>query len=80
MRRAPAVGVLTGLLLAVALSATTDALAGGVEASLFEALALDRPAQAFAAPAFELRDLAGRAVALKDLRGRVVVLYFWTTW
>jgi cytochrome oxidase Cu insertion factor (SCO1/SenC/PrrC family) len=80
MRRAPLVGVLSGLVLVVALSAAIDAVAGEVEASVWEALALDRPSQAVEAPAFELRDLAGRAVALKDLRGRVVMLYFWTTW
>ena len=32
------------------------------------------------APAFELRDLAGRVVRLDDFRGRVVVLNFWATW
>jgi hypothetical protein len=80
MRRAPLVGVLTGLLLAVALSVATDALGGEVATSAWEALALDRPSQAVEAPAFELRDLGGRAVSLGELRGRVVMLYFWTTW
>ena len=51
-----------------------------IEPVVWEALALGRPSQVVEAPAFELRDLGGRAVSLKDLRGRVVLLYFWTTW
>jgi peroxiredoxin len=33
-----------------------------------------------AAPAFSLRDLAGRPLDLADYRGKVVVLDFWATW
>ena len=33
-----------------------------------------------AAPAFTLRDLAGREVSLAALQGRVVVIDFWATW
>jgi thiol-disulfide isomerase/thioredoxin len=33
-----------------------------------------------AAPAFELRDLAGGSVSLANLKGKVVVLDFWATW
>jgi peroxiredoxin len=40
--------------------------------------ARDDPRQA--APAFTLRDLAGRDVSLASLRGRVVVIDFWATW
>ena len=32
------------------------------------------------APAFEVRDLQGRALSSKDLQGRVVVIDFWATW
>src|ERR1041385_228446 len=32
------------------------------------------------APAFELKDLKGRAVRLSDYKGKVVVLNFWATW
>ena len=32
------------------------------------------------APAFELRDLAGRVVRLQDFRGKVVLLDFWATY
>jgi peroxiredoxin len=33
-----------------------------------------------AAPAFELRDLAGGTVSLASLKGKVVVMDFWATW
>jgi peroxiredoxin len=33
-----------------------------------------------AAPAFELRDLAGGTLSLASLKGKVVVLDFWATW
>jgi peroxiredoxin len=32
------------------------------------------------APAFALRDLAGRRVSLTDYRGQVVLINFWATW
>jgi peroxiredoxin len=32
------------------------------------------------APAFALRDLAGRRVSLADYRGKVVLINFWATW
>jgi peroxiredoxin len=45
-----------------------------------EAFPVARPAEAIAAPDFELLDLAGQPVRLRDLRGRVVLLNFWATW
>ena len=33
-----------------------------------------------AAPAFRLRDLAGRSLSLGDLRGKLVVLHFGASW
>ena len=33
-----------------------------------------------AAPAFELRDIAGGSLSLAALKGKVVVLDFWATW
>ena len=38
------------------------------------------PAATRAAPAFELRDLAGGSLSLAALKGKVVVLDFWATW
>ena len=39
-----------------------------------------KPAQAKAAPAFELPDLNGGRTSLASLQGKVVVLDFWATW
>ena len=36
--------------------------------------------KAQAAPAWELKDLEGKAVKLSDFKGRVVLLNFWATW
>jgi peroxiredoxin len=33
-----------------------------------------------AAPAFTLKDMAGKTVSLSDYKGKVVVLDFWATW
>lgn len=38
------------------------------------------PPAAMAAPAFELRDLAGGTLSLAALKGKVVVMDFWATW
>jgi peroxiredoxin len=38
------------------------------------------PSRLGAAPAFELRDLAGGSLSLAALKGKVVVLDFWATW
>lgn len=32
------------------------------------------------APAFEMRDLAGRSVTLDQFNGKVIILNFWATW
>lgn len=42
---------------------------------VFESRRFERPA-----PAWELKDLAGKAVKLADFKGKVVVLDFWGTW
>lgn len=50
--------------------------AGDASGAAREASALEgKPA-----PAFTLKDLAGRAVTLNDLKGKVVVLDIWATW
>lgn len=36
--------------------------------------------QGFAAPGFELEDLAGHSVALDDYAGQVVIVNLWATW
>jgi peroxiredoxin len=58
------------------LAALLLALAGCPEATPRGPDAGDRAV----APAFTLRDLAGREVSLAGLRGQVVVIDFWATW
>ena len=43
-------------------------------------LRLEVPKKPGPAPAFALKDLAGKQVGLKELRGKVVFLNFWATW
>jgi len=45
-----------------------------------QALGLQAPNEAVAAPEFSLPDLAGKTVHLKALRGKLVLLNFWATW
>jgi peroxiredoxin len=44
------------------------------------ALKLEIPKTPTAAPAFELKDPAGKQLSLKELTGKVVFLNFWATW
>src|SRR6185295_16823681 len=60
------------------------ALAVGVTAALYlftpgapPACATEDPK---VAPAWELKDVEGKAVKLSDFKGKVVVLDFWATW
>jgi thiol-disulfide isomerase/thioredoxin len=70
------VGLLAGTLAAAAYVATLQQSAR-VPARPFEVVRVPAPEPA---PAFELRDLAGRRLGPDDLRGRVVLLTFWATW
>jgi thiol-disulfide isomerase/thioredoxin len=70
------VGLLAGALAAAAYVATVQ---DGARRSArpFDVVRVRAPEPA---PAFELRDLAGRPVSLGGFRGRVVLLTFWATW
>lgn len=41
---------------------------------------MTRPGSGDTAPAFILKDVAGKEVSLEDYRGQVVLLHFWATW
>ena len=70
-------GLLAAALAAAAYLGTARGGGGSGPARPFDVIRAKTPE---AAPAFELRDLAGRVVRLDDFRGRVVVLNFWATW
>lgn len=70
-------GLLASALAAAAFLGTMREGGRGSSARPFDVIRAKTPE---AAPAFELRDLAGRVVRLDDFRGRVVVLNFWATW
>ncbi|MGH7359372.1 MAG: TlpA family protein disulfide reductase [Candidatus Rokuibacteriota bacterium] len=46
----------------------------------FDAMVIDRPAEALPAPDVAFRTLDGREVRVGDLRGKLVLLGFFTTW
>jgi peroxiredoxin len=52
----------------------------GTGADPMQALGLQAPGEAVAAPEFSLSDLAGKKVQLKAFRGRLVFLNFFATW
>ncbi|MBI2159307.1 MAG: hypothetical protein HYU25_02755 [Candidatus Rokubacteria bacterium] len=54
------------------------ATAGGAK-DPFDAMAVHRPAEPFAAPELVFTSLDGREARLSDLRGKVVLLGFFTT-
>ena len=72
---------LCGLLLFVSflLSAFSSAVAG-TGTDPMQALGLQAPNEAVAAPEFSLSDLAGKKVQLKAFRGKLVLLNFFATW
>lgn len=68
---AVALGLLVGVLTAIAQAQTSDPLA---------AMAAVRPASPTPAPNFAFRGLDGQELRLNALRGKPVVLTFFTTW
>jgi peroxiredoxin len=68
------------LLCAVVLSSVFELATAGTAADPMQALGLQAPNEAVAAPEFSLSDLAGKKVQLKALRGNVVFLNFFATW
>ncbi len=68
-----------GLAVAAMLAGSPAALAHSMEeleGELFEREGYFQPLEGRAAPAFTLRDAAGREVSLADFRGKAVVLHF----
>jgi thiol-disulfide isomerase/thioredoxin len=59
-------------------SAPPTATAAGSSAT--ESGGISSPLLNKSAPAFALRDLAGRRVSLADYRGKAVLINFWATW
>jgi thiol-disulfide isomerase/thioredoxin/Flp pilus assembly protein TadD len=61
------------------LAGLDEKLAAAREASrhyvIFEATKWDKPA-----PAFELKDISGKAVKLDDFKGKLIVMDFWGSW
>jgi hypothetical protein len=53
---------------------------GSLDAALWDAARVTRPAKSTEAPSVVLTNLTGQTVALRDFRGQVVMLYFWATW
>ena len=68
------------LLCAVVLSSAFELAEAGTAADPMQALGLQAPNEAVAAPEFSLSDLAGKKVQLKALRGSLVFLNFFATW
>ena len=68
------------LLCTLLVSASFSTAAAGTGVDPMQALGLQAPNEAVAAPEFSLLDLAGRKVQLKLLRGKLVLLNFFATW
>jgi len=80
-RRRYRLGASAPLLLCAALLFPRFSAAGAAtQADPMQALGLQAPNEAVAAPEFSLPDLAGKTVHLKALRGKLVLLNFWATW
>ena len=60
------------------IGAPFGATAGGAK-DPFDAMAVHRPVEPFAAPELVFTSLDGREARLSDLRGKVIVLGFFTT-
>jgi peroxiredoxin len=72
---------LCGLLLFVSfLFSGFSAAVAGTGTDPLQALGLQAPNEAVAAPEFSLSDLAGKKVQLKAFRGKLVLLNFFATW
>jgi cytochrome oxidase Cu insertion factor (SCO1/SenC/PrrC family) len=79
MRALQRIGILAavtvGLVAAIGLGIAIVEAAGNP----FDAMGVDRVAEATSAPDLAFRSLGGREVRLRDLRGKVVLLGFFTT-
>ena len=68
-----------GAVVFVLLTAMPFAATAGRAKDPFEAMAVDQPAEPFAAPALVFASLGGHEVRLSGLRGKSVVLGFFAT-
>ena len=72
------VSLTVGAVIILLIGASFGATAGGAK-DPYDAMAVHRPAEPFAAPELVLTSLDGGEVRLSALRGKVIVLGFFTT-
>ena len=72
------VSLTVGAVFVLLIGASFGATAGGAK-DPFDAMAVHRPVEPFAAPELAFTSLDGREARLSDFRGKVIVLGFFTT-